>query len=228
MVKDGHDRSETVKDGQWSDWLTANEAEVYSLQVHQHKIKEKTWRRLTRKEPPPVEYREENIPHGTRYIFKRADIDIYVPDRKREAQNAMRRSEAVKTGQGRSETAEDGQDRSGTVTAGQQFREALTKKDNRIKELTNSLHSSEVRAAVNEKLANDYREDRDTAYHKLRETDRWLGVLQDRLLELRANASLPQLPSGEGESDAPSADAREPEQPPSEAAPPDDRERGTV
>jgi len=92
MSEDGQDRSGMDEDGQWPEWLSATEAEVYSLQVHGHKIKEKTWRRQTHKDPPPVKWQEENIPHGTRYVFYRSDVDRYVADRKKEAENAIARS----------------------------------------------------------------------------------------------------------------------------------------
>ena len=61
MDNDGQDRSQTVEDGQWPEWLSAQEAEVFSLQVYGHKIKEKTWRRQTHKDPAPVQWQEEKL-----------------------------------------------------------------------------------------------------------------------------------------------------------------------
>ena len=91
MVTDGQDHPGVVKGGQWADWLSAKEAEVYSLQVHQFRIKEKTWRRLVNRHPSPVQVEDENIPSGTRYIFLRSDMDTWIADRKKEASNSMAR-----------------------------------------------------------------------------------------------------------------------------------------
>ncbi len=93
---DVHNPPETGKGGQWPEWLSAREAEVYSLQVHQYKIKEKTWRRQTHKEPSAVKWRDENTPTGTRYVFYRPDVDSYVVDRRKETDDAMARSRMVK------------------------------------------------------------------------------------------------------------------------------------
>jgi hypothetical protein len=184
MVTDGHDHPEMVKGGQWPEWLSAKEAEVYSLQVHQYKIKEKTWRRQTHKEPSPVKWRDENTPTGTRYVFYRPDVDTYVVDRKKEAEDAMARSKMVKDGQGRTETDMTGHDRSETVKDGQDHL-ADHEKDKNIDDLEKKVLNLKIDNRAKEQVIGHLTDEHRELIARVSEQGRMIGKLETQLLQLQ-------------------------------------------
>lgn len=183
--RDVHNHPETGKGGQWPDWLSAKEAEVYSLQVHQYKIKEKTWRRQTHKEPSPVKWRDENTPTGTRYVFYRPDVDSYVVDRRKETDDAMARSRMVKDRHDRTEMDLTGGDRSEAVKDGQDH-VANEEKNTKIDDFENQVLNLQIDNRAKEQVIGYLTNERKELIAQVGEQGRVIGTLETQLRQLQA------------------------------------------
>jgi hypothetical protein len=195
MIIDGQDRPgvdsvvrdhpETGKGGQWPEWLSAKEAEVYSLQVHQYKIKEKTWRRQTHKEPSPVKWQDENTPTGTRYVFYRPDVDSYVVDRRKEADDAIARSRMVKDRHDRTEMDMTGRDRSEEVRTGPDH-VADEEKNKKIDDFEKQVLNLQIDNRAKEQVIGHLTDERKEFIAQLGEQGRVIGTLETQLRQLQA------------------------------------------
>lgn len=193
METDGQDHPGMVKDGHgWSDWLTAKEAEVYSLQVHQFKIKEKTWRRLANRQPPPVQVEDENIPSGTRYIFLRSDMDTWIADRKKEAKNSIARSGMDMGGQDHPGVDEDTPDHTN---------------DEEHKQLEEDNERLQFKLEVQEALVEEGRKavkrERKTSDRLQQEVGIYKFTLVQNGIALPDLTNMPRLQEGEGQGGSP-------------------------
>ena len=68
-----------------------------------------------------------------------------------------------------------------------------------LEETKDKLFDAETRAAAHKAVAHQMRQDRDVAHAELRQTERVVGFLQNRLMEIGGDPKYPELPEASGE-----------------------------
>ncbi len=87
----GHPGADTPK--KWPEWLTAREVVAYAWEKHRYFIKVPKTVRRWKNGAFPVAWQDEEIPTGSRLIFKRDDLDPFLESKKEERRKQGSNSE---------------------------------------------------------------------------------------------------------------------------------------